>query len=129
SQARGATADSPLVVGWSGPAGAVGPESPAAIPDTCVPWNDEAGSTASRPGSPAFGPGKTFATITFGVVHFVPPFGKPAGYEKPAGLKNALFWSTPSSTTPILTPVPSAPRTRWRTSAPITPGLRFVESV
>ena len=49
------------------------------MPATCVPWNDEAGSSGSRPGLPELGPGKTFATITFGVVYFVSPFGNPAG--------------------------------------------------
>ena len=65
--------------GWSGPAGAVVPALPAAIPATCVPWNDARGSTARRPGSPEPGPGNARATITFGVVHRVPPFGKPGG--------------------------------------------------
>ena len=92
------------------------------MPATCVPWNDEFGSSGSLPGAPEFGPGKTFATITFGVTYFASPFGKPAGYEKPAGLKNGFVWSIPSSTTPILIPVPSAPVIWCRTSAPITEG-------
>ena len=91
------------------------------MPATCVPWKDESGSSGRCPGAPEFGPGKTFATITFGVVYFVSPLGKPAGYEKPAGLKNGFVWSMPSSTMPILIPVPSAPVTWCRTSAPITP--------
>ncbi len=99
------------------------------MPATCVPWNDELGSTARRPAAPERGPGKTFATITFGVVHFGEPFGKPAGYEKPVGSKNGFDWSMPSSTTPILMPVPSAPVVRWRTSAPITDGEWSVASV
>ena len=45
--ARGATPESPVVRGWSAPAGAVVPALPAAIPATCVPWNDACGSTAS----------------------------------------------------------------------------------
>ena len=118
-----------MTVGWSAPAGAVVPDTPAAIPATCVPWNDESGSTARRPGSPAFGPGNTFATITFGVVHFVAPLGKPAGYEKPAGLKNGFDWSMPSSTTAILIPVPSAEVVRRRTSAPMIDGERSSASV
>ena len=61
---------------------AVVPAMPAAIPATCVPWNDEAGSTASRPGSPAFGPGKTRATITFGVVRATPR-GNPGDTRSP----------------------------------------------
>jgi hypothetical protein len=90
-----------------------------------VPWNDARGSTASRPPAPEFGPGNTRATITFGDVHFRPPRGNPAGYEKPVPSKNAFVESTPSSTTPILIPVPSAPMTRWSTSAPIRDGARF----
>ena len=100
------------------------PESPAAIPATCVPWNDEFGSVTSLPGAPEFGPGKTFATITFGVVDAVSPFGKPAGYEKPAGLKNGFVWSRPSSTMAILIPVPFAPSVCWITSAPMIDGER-----
>src|SRR5690348_16398064 len=99
------------------------------MPATCVPWNDESGSTARRPGAPAFGPGNTFATITFGVVHCVAPFGKPAGYVNPAGLKNGFDWSMPSSTTAILIPVPSADVVRRRTSAPMIDGERSRASV
>ncbi len=95
------------------------PESPAAIPATWVPWKDESGSTARRPALPAPGPGKTRATITFGVVHFVAPFGKPGGYEKPFGSKNGFVWSTPSSTIAIFSPVPSAPSSRCTVSAPM----------
>ena len=99
------------------------------MPATCVPWNDEAGSTGSCPGLPAFGPGKTRATITFGVVAEVMPFGNPAGYEKPAGLKNGFVWSIPSSTTAIFMPVPSAPRVWRSTSAPMIEGERSSASV
>ena len=77
--ARGATPESPVVSGWSAPAGAVVPELPAAMPATCVPWNEACGSTASLVRSSAPAPTNERATITFGVVHFVPPFGKPAG--------------------------------------------------
>jgi hypothetical protein len=28
--------------------------------------------------------------MTFGVVHFLPPRGKPAGYEKPVGSKKSF---------------------------------------
>ena len=87
-----------------------------------MPWKEEFGSTGRRPGAPEFGPGKVFATITFGVTYFASPFGKPAGYEKPAGLKNGFVWSIPSSTMPILIPVPSAPAVCRSTSAPITEG-------
>ena len=78
---------------------------------------------------PEFGPGKTFATITFGVVYFVSPFGNPAGYEKPAGLKNGFVWSIPSSTTAIFMPVPSAPLVCRSTSAPMIDGERSSASV
>ena len=110
------------------PAGAVVCATPAAIPATCVPWKDACGSSASRPGRPEPGPGKVRATITFGVVQRVPPRGKPAGCEKPAGLKNAFCGSTPSSTTAILIPSPRAPVAALIASAPITDGLRFVAS-
>ena len=46
------------------------------------------------------------ATTTFGVVKAVCPFGKPCGYENPAGLKKGCVWSTPSSMIPILIPFP-----------------------
>src|SRR5690242_1615519 len=92
------------------------------MPATCVPWKEDAGSTPSRPGRPAFGPGKTRATITFGEVQRREPRGNPGGYAKPAGEKNGFVWSMPSSTTAILIPAPSAPVTRSSTSAPITDG-------
>ena len=85
------------------------PPAPAAIPATCVPWNDSFGSSGSLPARPLPGPGKARATITFGVVHFVPPFGKPGGYARPAGSRNRLSWSRPSSTMAIFTPAPPAP--------------------
>ena len=95
------------------------------MPDTCVPC----GSVASN----AFvlflsrtGPGKTLATITFGVVSFVSPFGKPAGYVKPAGLRNGLDESTPVSTTAILIPWPLSPVAACRSVALITDGPRSI---
>ena len=84
------------------------------------------GSARGGPARPEPGPGKARATITFGVVHFLPPFGKPAGYEKPAGLKNGFVSSTPSSTTPILIPWPMPPVVAQNVSARITDGLLFV---
>src|SRR5207248_1783502 len=66
--------------GVTGPAGALVPSSPAAMPATCVPWKDAARSTGSFPGLPEPGPGKERATITFGVVYDVSPRGKPVGY-------------------------------------------------
>ena len=44
-------------------------------------------------------------TITFGVVYFVWPFGKPAGYWKPLGLKYGFVASSPSSMIRDLHPV------------------------
>ena len=61
------------------PAGAVVPALPAAIPATCVAWKDACGSKASRLLSSAPAPTNERATITFGVVHLVPPLGKPGG--------------------------------------------------
>jgi hypothetical protein len=40
-------------------------------------------------------------------------------------LKNALVWSIPSSTTPILTPAPLAPVAAVKAGAPMIPGLRL----
>ena len=79
--ARGATPVRPQVGGWSRPPGEHVPESPAAIPATWVAWNDALRSIGRRPRRPELGPGNARATITFGVVNFSWPFGKPAGYE------------------------------------------------
>ena len=62
--------------------------SPAAIPATWVAWKENAGSN----GLLAYfqcveGEGNARATMTFGVVNAVSPFGNPAGYEKPDGLR------------------------------------------
>ena len=102
------------------------PATPAAIPATCVPWNESCRFSARWPCRPEPGPGNARATITFGDVHFLPPLGKPAGYEKPAGLKNGFVSSTPSSTTPILIPWPRPPVVAQNVSARITEGLWFV---
>ncbi len=67
--------------------------------------------------------------MTFGVVHFLPPIGNPAGYEKPRGVKNGLPGSTPSSTTAIFMPAPDAIPAAAIASAPIRPGLRLSVSV
>ncbi len=91
-----------------------------------MPWNDWVRTSGSLPSFPDPGPGKDLATITFGVVNFVFPFGKPAGYEKPFGLKNGFVWSIPSSTTPILIPCPKPPVFAQNWSAWITEGLLFV---
>ncbi len=103
--------------------------SPAAMPETCVPWNDAERSSGSWPPGPEPGPGKARATITFGVVYAVLPFGKPGGYEKPLGLKNGFVWSIPSSTTPILIPAPLAPVACSSWVAPMIAGLSSRSSV
>ncbi len=115
----------PVTGGWSRPPVEAVPAVPAAIPATCVPWKLARGSTARRPRRPAPGPGNERAAITFGLVHRLPPFGKPAGYWRPFGAKNGLAGSTPSSTTPILIPVPRAPVAAVYALAPITAGLRL----
>ncbi len=102
------------------------PETPAAIPATWVPWKEPGRQSASRPCLPEPGPGKARATITLRVVQMRPPFGKPGGYEKPAGLKYGFDMSTPSSTTPILIPWPKPPVFAQNVSAWITDGLLFV---
>ena len=63
--------------------------------------------------------------MIFPFVNFVWPIGKPAGGVKPAPLRKGFVLSMPSSTMPILTPSPFAPVAAWKTSAPITAGLRF----
>ena len=88
-----------------------------------MPWNEALRSSGSVPGFPEPGPGYERATITFGVVYFVWPRGKPAGYVKPFGSRNALVWSIPSSTTPILTPSPRAPVEFENAGTPIIDGL------
>ena len=84
-------------------------------PATKVPWNE-----LSRSSGALFAPGpaKPRATITFGVVDPVGPFGKPGGYENPVGSRNGCSWSTPSSTTATLTPSPRAPVERRELRAP-----------
>ena len=118
--------ESPETAGWSPSAVTTVPATPAAIPATWVPWKEPGRQSGSRPCAPEPGPGKERATITLGVVNFRPPFGKPAGYEKPAGLKNGFDPSTPSSTTPILIPWPKPPVVAQNVSALITAGLLFV---
>jgi hypothetical protein len=123
--ALGATPERFVVVGWSGPAGAVVPLSPAAMPATCVPCGS-VGSNAFFPAASVTGAGKLRATMTFGVVFDPSPFGKPDGYAYPSGLRNGLFLSTPVSTTPILTPSPRAPVAVWSASAWMTDGPRSI---
>ncbi len=72
--ARGATPET------TRPPGAVVDGFPAAIPATCVPCVDSVASNARR--APAvFAPGgaNARATITFAVVYWSWPLGKPAG--------------------------------------------------
>src|SRR5919109_5652777 len=78
-QAFGATPLRPAVGGWSRPPGELVPERPAAMPATCVAWNEARGSTGSRARRPAPRTVKLRATITFGVVYAVRPLGKPGG--------------------------------------------------
>src|SRR5437868_9004765 len=78
------------------------------MPATCVAWSEFSGSN----GVPAYfhvSPGgvNARATITFGVVYDVSPFGKPAGYARPPGSKYVCVWSTPSSMIPIFIPSPA----------------------
>src|SRR5690349_16505562 len=87
------------------------PWSPAAMPATWVAWSELTGSNGVRAYFHVFPVGANArATITFGVVNVVFPFGNPAGYVKPAGLKNGCDWSRPSSRTAILIPSPSVAR-------------------
>ena len=60
---------------------AIVPWSPAAMPATCVAWSEYCGSNGVVPYfHVSFAGAKARATITFGVVYPVFPFGKPAGY-------------------------------------------------
>ena len=91
-------------------------------PATNVPWKERSRSSGA-PLDPAAA--KPRAAITFGVVAPATPFGKPGGYENPAGLKNGCAWSIPSSTTATLTPSPFAPVSDENAGAPSTDGPRF----
>src|SRR5512146_1322312 len=100
------------------------PWSPAAIPATCVAWNDWVGSK----GVAAYfhrgdGGANARCTITFGVASSACPFGKPGGYERPASLKYGCVASTPSSTMPIFIPLPEVASVGPQSlSAPISCG-------
>jgi hypothetical protein len=124
-QAFGAMPDRPVTGGWSRAPVEIVPALPAAIPATWVPWKLARGSSARRPRRPEPGPGNVRATITLGLVHRLAPFGKPAGYCRPAAAKNGFAGSTPSSTTAILTPVPRAPVAAVYWAAAMTAALRF----
>ena len=78
------------------------------MPATWVACSDCSGSNGVFPYFQVFVGGENArAAITFGVVNWASPFGKPAGIVYPAGLKKGCAWSTPSSTIPILTPFPA----------------------
>src|SRR5262249_50575659 len=100
--------------------------SPAAMPATCVAWNDCVGSN----GVVAYlyvGEGGATArcTITFGVARPERPFGNPPGYVKPAGLKTGGEAPPPASMIPILTPLPAVASAGPQSlSAPISSGER-----
>ena len=102
--------------------------SPAAMPATCVPWSSTSltptnGSVSSDPVAP--GREKTRATITFGVVYAVFPFGNSGGYEKPAGAKKGCVWSMPWSMMPIFMPFPAVCRSGPQSCvAPMSFGVR-----
>ena len=83
---------------------------PAAIPATCVPWDDSAPSKASD-APRGFGPagGKARATMTFAVVKRVCPLGKPGGIVYPAGSKNGWLLVDPGVDDPDLHPLPQRP--------------------
>jgi hypothetical protein len=76
--ARGATPERPHVGGMVAPAGRA--RSRVAGGDAgdvrCVERRRPVDGEPPR--RPELGPGNARATITFGVVHFCPPFGKPA---------------------------------------------------
>src|SRR5579885_2860819 len=81
------------------------------MPATCVACSELTGSygvDAYFHVSPAGANAR--ATITFGVVYDVFPFGKPAGYVKPVGSKYGCVWSRPSSMIPIRMPCPAVAR-------------------
>ena len=102
------------------------PATPAAIPGDVRAVERRLAVERQRPRRPEPGPGRRARRSPSASSTSVPPFGKPAGYEKPAGLKNGFVWSTPSSTTPIFIPSPrrrSSPRTCRRGSRD---GLLFV---
>ena len=134
--ARGATPLRSATAGWQAPASSLQkpglpaatsvPSTPAITPATNVPWND---CSRSIEPPPVPGPAKPLATITFGVVPPPGPFGKPGGYERPVGARNACSLSTPSSTTATLTPSPFAPVSPANCGAPMTAGPRFRSDV
>src|SRR6478672_9093166 len=84
------------------------PCTPAAIPATCVAWNELDGSN----GLAAYfhvgdGGVNVRCTITFGVASCVCPFGNPGGYWKALELKYGCSAWTPSSMIPIFIPLPA----------------------
>jgi hypothetical protein len=78
------------------------------MPATFVAWSESIGSNGVFAYFHAGCAGANArATITFGVVYAVFPFGKPGGYAKLAPLKKTCDWSRPSSMIPILMPWPA----------------------
>src|SRR3954447_17734004 len=99
------------------PRGVRVPWSPAAMPATCVAWNEFLASNGLA--ASAYlgdGGGNARATITFAVVHAVFPLGKPGGIVNPLGLKNGCVWSRPSSMIAILIPLPAVSKAGPHTS-------------
>src|SRR5258706_8071481 len=99
--------------------------SPAAMPATLVACSEFCGSNGVFAYFHAgFAGAKARATITFGDVNAVFPLGKPAGYEKPGGPKNACVLSRPSSMIPIFIPAPAVVSVGPPTGgAPVPPGV------
>src|SRR5581483_6057511 len=96
------------------------------MPATFVAWSESCGSNGVFAYLQWLEAGENVrATMTFGVVYDVCPFGKPDGYEKPDGLKNTWLWSSPSSMIPILMPFPAVASVGPQTvGAPISFGVR-----
>src|SRR5437763_437453 len=82
--------------------------SAAAMPATCVAWNDSVGSNGLFANfHVGDGGANARCTITFRVANCVCPFGKPGGYWNPLGLKYGFEASIPSSITAIFIPFPA----------------------
>ena len=83
--ARGATPEMPVTAGWQPPSALMQKPgrpagtsmgTPAMTPATKVPWKDWSRSSVA---ALECGPANARATITFGVVEPVSPFGNPGG--------------------------------------------------
>ena len=99
------------------------PESPAAMPATCVAWKRRGGRRRVARGDPR--------AVRENCVRRSPSArstscrraGIPADTQDRPERGTGSSLSTPSSTIAILTPSPRAPVSAWSSSAPITPGL------